>query len=309
MLDVAGAPKVESDFIGDVRLMTGTMWHKIIEESLGAVPELEVRTERKLDQWLHEGWSGTADWIFWHPALASWILGDLKTIKGEGVKWVEKDGMKNEHMWQLSAYWWALEAAGQPLWPDFGVLYLPMNNVPREDVHPTLQWGKPLPKGLVWGRMAERWDAMALYKRTLGLDDTPGVVDLLVTADDAANIRQRWPDKPITMRIIKDYSEYLTDALAPVQDRIQKVLWDGKKEIWNLLLVPHWSTDYCPFPTELCDCRDQGSTKVGHYTLDGNYVPRKGYEAEIPLAAPDEWDFRKRRQENRDKNENKEKAA
>lgn len=45
---------------------------------------------------------------------------------------------------------------------------------------------------------------------------------------------------------------------------------------------------YCPFPNELCNCREGGTTKIGHYTLDGWYVPRK-------LVAPTTKDYEKRR--------------
>jgi hypothetical protein len=64
----------------------------------------EVKLDRR---WLPDGWSGTADWIFWNADLGGFVLGDLKTIKGDGITWIEKDGAKREHLWQLSAYWHA----------------------------------------------------------------------------------------------------------------------------------------------------------------------------------------------------------
>jgi hypothetical protein len=57
--------------------------------------------------WAHEA-SGTADWVFWNADLGWFVLGDMKTIKGDGIAWIEKDGAKREHLWQLSCYWHAL---------------------------------------------------------------------------------------------------------------------------------------------------------------------------------------------------------
>ena len=64
--------------------------------------------EVNLTPWMPTGWSGTADWLFWHPEYEGFVLGDLKTSKGEAIKWKERDGMSEEHLWQLSAYWHAL---------------------------------------------------------------------------------------------------------------------------------------------------------------------------------------------------------
>jgi hypothetical protein len=268
MLDVAGAPKIESDFISDVRLMTGTMWHSRIENALGPVfAKGHLRTELRLKPWLPEGWAGTADWVMWNPEHACWVLGDLKTIKGEGIEWILKDGIKMEHMWQLSSYFWALAETGVPLWPEFGVLYLPMNNVPGKSVDSQLLWGKPLDRELVWGRMEARWEAVTQYLATL-------------------NGHKPW-----------DARYYVTDALAPPQEREQRTFWSAKTGVFDLKLVPHWSAAYCPFPTELCNCNEQGSTKIGHYNVDGTYVPRGGFENVIPLVAPSDMDFNRRRRE------------
>ena len=72
---------------------------------------------------------GTADWIFWNPDLGGFVLGDLKTIKGDGITWIEKDGAKPEHLWQFSAYWWALYDAGLPMVKAFAILYWPRTAV------------------------------------------------------------------------------------------------------------------------------------------------------------------------------------
>jgi len=81
-------------------------------------------------------------------------------------------------------------------------------------------------------------------------------------------------------------------------DRIQKVNWNGKQEVWDLKLVPHWSSMFCPFDAELCDCSEQSVTKIGHYTLDGFYEPRKGFTEIEPYERPAEGDVRLRRNAN-----------
>jgi hypothetical protein len=76
--------------------------------------------------------------VFWNADLRGFVLGDMKTIKGDGVAWIEKDGAKKEHIAQLSRYWHALVAMGLPMVKGFGVLYWPKD------------------RGLVVGRTRER---------------------------------------------------------------------------------------------------------------------------------------------------------
>lgn len=91
------------------------------------------------------------------------------------------------------------------------------------------------------------------------------------------------------------------DKLAPVQERVQKMYWDSKRGIWDVKLVPHWSTAYCPYPNELCDCSTQTTNKIGHWYIDSDhedyplrYQPRKGYEEVEPLLQPSRKEYNKR---------------
>jgi hypothetical protein len=93
-----------------VVLMTGTLWHSWANEALMGAG-LPVMQEVKLTQWMPDGWSGTADWVFYNADLRGFVLGDLKTIKGDGIPWIERDGAKLEHRWQWFAYWCALREA------------------------------------------------------------------------------------------------------------------------------------------------------------------------------------------------------
>lgn len=264
MLHAAGAPRVESELISDVVLQTGTFWHRFFGEALvkEGVPFMQ---EVNVTPWLPEGWAGTADWIFWHPKYEAFVLGDLKTTKGEAFRFLWDEGAKLEHVWQLSAYWYALEKMGLPLVTGVAVYYLPKNNTAdkSERVEPILYEFEPLPHQEVSEVMESRWAATKEY-----LDST-------------------W------VNYGRD-REWVTDSLAPPQDRVQKLWWDGKAGVWNVKLVPHWSAAYCPYPNELCDCSEQGTEKIGHYKLPDlkgsdkpEYVPRKGYEHFKPEIEPD----------------------
>lgn len=236
--------------------------------------------EVRLDNWLPEGWSGTADWIAWSDEYRGFVLGDLKTIKGEGIKHLHYKGVKEEHLWQLSSYWYALEKMGLPLVKGFCVYYLPMNAPVGDAVEPMLVESDPLPRDIVLERMNERWAATSAY-----LDSVKARRKLNQSGSPA-------PYQGLDL--------YLTTALADVQERIQAIRWNAKTQVWDLKLVPHWSTMFCPYPTELCDCRDQGQTKIGHYVLNKGqleYVPRKDHEHLTPALTPDPRDVRKRAKE------------
>ena len=245
-LKVAGAPRLESDFVSEIRLRTGTLWHDYIAELLvgrGATFMQEVR----LSDWLPEGWGGRADHLIWDSEARCFDLWDVKTVKGEGLAWVS-DSVKDEHLWQGSAYWHALRVGQFPMRKTFNILYLPITDAGHGD--PIVQECKPLPKEKLWGVMESRWAA------------TGAALDALT-----ANYINGQP-----------VVDYVNDKLAPPMERIQKLYKNGDK--YELKLVPHWSTRFCPFPDELCDCNTQGTTKVGEWLMqdEWTYSPRKGYE-------------------------------
>lgn len=231
-LRLVGAPELERDITSDIRLQTGTMWHSYIG-SLLVSSGAPVLQEVNLTPWMPEGWSGTADWLFFDPEYEAFALKDLKTTKGESMKFKTSGGMSTEHHHQISLYWHALVSAGFPMLDYVEVLYLPMNTVSGEDVKPEIIRAKPLD-----------FDYMA----------------------DLANAR--W-------KICKEYADFhalgtsddLTEGLAPIMPRVQKLVWDSKASHWNVNLVPHWTAQFCPFPDELCNCNTQPkSEKIGHWT-------------------------------------------
>lgn len=282
-LRFVGAPELPRSIVDDIRTQTGWFWHRHINELLvgAGVPVLQ---EVNVTPWLPKGWSGTADWLFWHPEYEAFVLGDLKTAKGEAIKWKESSGMSEEHLWQLSAYWHALYEGGFPLLDKLSVLYLPMNNVMREDdPEPTFIEASPLSAEVVYAQMAERKAAVDAYAEEIPIHNYQGLLEYCV--DSATGLDP------------EDY--YLSDKLAPIMERVQKLVW--AKDKWDVKLFPHWLSDFCPFPNELCDCSEQGSTKVGHWVLrEGGvfagveYIPREGYEEYEPEVMPTSSEVRRR---------------
>lgn len=272
-LRAAGAPEVERDLTSDVRMMTGTLWHKWFEDNFHR-RRIPAMSEVKLDPWMPTGWSGTADWIIWDFEADAWGLKDVKTIKGEGIKWIVKDGTKDEYHWQTSLYWHALRRWNfGPLLNEIDIFYFPMNAVQGEIVEPVSTVVKPLPADLVLGVANDRWQATTKYLDALNHDPSK---------------YQGFPPEA-----------YLNEHLAPVQDRVQILRWVKDKKRWEVKLAPHWSAQYCPFPDELCDCNQAGMTLIGSWNLDGVYEPRKGEEFEgiEPAVRPDDRDIKKKREE------------
>jgi hypothetical protein len=127
-LDVAGAPKRTSELLNEITLMTGTLWHQWMHDTLrqAGVPYM---AEVNLTPWMPAGWGGTADFLIWNPELKAFVLTDAKTTKGESLKFIRRDGAKPEHVAQTSIYWHAAKKMGIPLAKIIGVLYWPKNDV------------------------------------------------------------------------------------------------------------------------------------------------------------------------------------
>ena len=258
-LDVAGAPKVQSELLSEITLMTGTMWHEWLHNSMRRLG-IPYMAEVNMNPWLPPGWGGTLDALIWNPELKAFVLADFKTIKGEGLKWVIRDGAKEEHILQTSAYWHAAKRMGVPLAKAIAVLYIPKNDTRAKDelIEPVLMDFEPLPVRKLHANMKKRRDRVDEYIESVG---GPGAGD-------------------------RSWVQWVTDALEPVQERQQRMYFDRTSGVYDVKLVPHWSAAYCPFPVELCDCSTQGTTKIGFYDLDGEYVARKGFEDVEPVVKP-----------------------
>lgn len=262
-LDVVGAPRVESEIVSNVRMWTGTMWHSFIMKTLvkAGIPFMQ---EVNLTPWMPKGWGGTADLLVWVPnggkdGRGGFVLRDIKTTKGEAIKFRMQDGPSEEHIWQVSSYYHAAVRMGLPMIRECGIYYLPMNDTreKNDDVQPLeltfepLSWSKIREQMEYRNRRAEEY--VASFDRYVG---GRGVAERL--------------------------EGYLRPELAPEQERVLKSYYSRRDQKWELKLVPHWSAAFCPFPDELCACSDQGVTKVGEWSSDGQYIPRSGYDVTPP---------------------------
>jgi len=251
-LELAGAPRIEESLVRQMPLVMGNALHTFLHEALrkrGAAYMGEV----DVTEGCPEGWGGTADILQWNTGAEQFQLLDVKTMRGEGIYYLS-EGPKIEHVWQVSMYYHALVVMGLPMNYDIGVYYLPKNEVRGKDVEPTLVMFEPLTRATVYAEANRRIRRVDEYLNSLG---------------------------------VLSFPNYITDALEPVQERVQKITFDKKTETYDVKLTPHWSTMYCPFPTELCDCREQGVTKIGFYDTDGEtYIPRSGFEEIEPNVFP-----------------------
>jgi hypothetical protein len=264
-LEAAGAPTIDTDLVSEVNLSIGTALHTFFEDLFRGLP---VMTEVKLDPWMPEGWSGTADWVMWDADLRGFVLGDLKSCKPTAIPYLLRGGSKESQIWQASSYWHALSDMGIPLVDRFCIYHLPKNqNTAREGspVEPLMNTCVPVERTKLYAMMAERKALVDEYLRS-------------VPPLDGDLPEERYID------------EYLTDKLAPVQDReiqmtVNKTL---KRPVIDVKLKPNWSTAYCSFPDELCDCRRQGTNKIGSWDLrdDGSPMFTATQSALDPALVP-----------------------
>lgn len=267
-LDVVGAPRVESQFVSDVRMETGTMWHRKIQKALvgAGIPFMQ---EVNLTPWMPKGWGGTADLLVWVPGggkegRGGFVIRDIKTTKGEAIKFRMNEGASDEHVWQISSYYHACVRMGLPMIRECGIYYLPMNDVPRADftIMPIEVIFEPLEWPIVRQQMELRNKRTEEYIESLPFQPGEGPV-----FEGNLNL-------------------YLTSALEPVQERTLKAYYSRRDGKWELKLAPHWSAMFCPFPNELCDCSTQGFTKVGEWSSTGTYLSRSGFEDVKPIPYP-----------------------
>lgn len=270
-LRLADAPTNEREVVSEIRALHGELWHEWFHKTLEKTG-YPFFHEVRLTDFLPEGWSGRADWVFWHPQYKAFVLGDFKTSRGEAMYWIEKDGAKKEHVWQMSAYWHALVEMGLPMVKGFAILYWPMNDVAGSDVIlPSVQECTPIPKEELYSEMSTRWKRCQEY--------------LVVTTEQGL----------------------LNDYLAPPIEREQKLYWSKVSKAFEVKLVPHWLSRFCPYPDELCDCNLQGTTKIGQWVFTPehlsdtpdrwDYEARKGYEGIRPTVEPSKQDKLKREKE------------
>lgn len=265
-LATVGAPTIDSKFVSDVRMETGTMWHRAIQDALvkEGIPFMQ---EVNLTPWLPKGWGGTADLLFWVPNggkddKGGFVLRDVKTTKGEAIKFRLTEGASEEHVWQISMYYHGCVRMGLPMIRECGIYYLPMNDDYRsqDEVRPVEVVFEPLEWAVIRQQAEFRNKRVEEYQASLDFD---------------------WRTTAPS-----DVKKYVTPKLEPVQDRTLKASFSKRDQKWELKMVPHWSAQFCPYPDSLCDCSTAGVTKVGEWGPAGNYMSRAGYENISPPPFP-----------------------
>lgn len=249
-------------------MMTGTLWHRYIGQLLEqqGVP---VMREVRVDAGLPEGWSGTLDLLTYDVSEKGHMLRDVKTQRAEAFQY--QSGVKEDHLWQLSAYHAALVRMGYPMVDEMEVVYVPMNALAGSDVQVSLERCHPLPVADLWELMEDRWAQLQRY----------------LEAFRATNPRLE-PGKPWLIE-----SFLSTDWLAAPPEREQRIYKGQTKSggAYDLKLVPGWRAAYCPFDPPLCTCSEQGQTKIGSFVEVGErsytYEPREGYEQIEPVVFPE----------------------
>jgi hypothetical protein len=253
-LTAAGAPRKEEDPVSLTRMLAGTLLHDWLETRLRKLGMLAM-FEVNLTPFMPTGWSGRADALFYNPKLKAWTLLDVKTTQGPGMRYV-LNGPKQEHLAQTSAYWYAAKASGLPMVKTIGILYWPITAGGKDSVSPTMVTFAPLPEDELIPLMNARWKRTKAYLKSL--------------------------PKPNPRPLLPE--EYITPKLAPESERTQAV-YSNKDGTYDVLLKPHWMTAFCDYEgTGLCDCSEQGQTKIGLFDVDGTFYPRSGFE-DVALTA------------------------
>ena len=252
-------PSWRGNSIREMPVFIGNLIHEWLHNTLRG-QGLPYMAEVNVTPWLPPGWGGTADAVIWNYELGGFVLVDFKSQKGEGMYYIERDGPKKEHVAQVSAYYHALREMGLKMIPQVAVFYLPKNE-PRGNniVVPVLAEFEPVDQAELWSGMMDRRELVDTY-----LDSLPEKNPHLAPED------------------------FVTEQLAPIPEREQRLYANKGAGTWDLKLVKPWYTAYCQYESALCGCHDQSDNKIGEFDVDGRtYYPRKGYEDIAPTVFPD----------------------
>lgn len=244
----------ETDVGSLITMKLGTLTHEWLADYLVDNPDILgpdwelVAVEWDLTPYLPDGWTGTCDYVFVHKPTNTVVVGDLKTIKPEGMAWLG-DRPKPEHTTQVSCYHSAIqkwvdegieEMPGTVLHPDIFVLYLPKGKDSKQNtIEPQIITAPAEPSAVVnmVGIKRQVDDYLAEYERTGEADNR---------------------------------------FLAAMPEQELKIGWNKAQNVWDVTARNSWVVEFIGkrFGEQLCPSRP--SLKVGHYTPDGFYIARKG---------------------------------
>lgn len=216
-----------------MRLMTGTLWHAMMEAwwKSGPFDGFEAHTEVSAKAGLPKGWNGTMDLLLGDlrgregktAPHTKWQLFDYKTIAPNAMRYFDIEKPKPEHQWQTSCYWHAARHMGYDMYPDVGMLHIPLAPAPwgvTFEAVPTLQWIPVLPEDVVWKE---------LHRRS---------------------------------RILKAYLKGDHSAAKPME-RVTETKYNKKTKLTEEIVKPHWLTRYCD--SNQCACANQATEVVAYH--------------------------------------------
>lgn len=250
-------PEDETDFGSLITMKLGTLTHEWFEKyvtetasnAFGDDWDL-IDTEIDLTTSLPEGWTGTADYLLLHAPSGMYAVTDLKTSKPEALAYLNGEP-KESHWIQVSCYHAALSAE-YVLDPDISICYLPKGKTARQEtVLPVMVSKTAMPKQQIFSRLEEikmRTDQyVAEYERT---------------------------------------NDPLNKYLAPMPEGELKVSWNKAQNVFDVVLRPHWTETFIGsrFGEELCPVTS--SAKMGSWTTDGFWQPRKGFSTDQEIPRP-----------------------
>jgi hypothetical protein len=128
------------------------------------------------------------------------------------------------------------------------------------------------------------------YVYYLPMNEIPGKrIDPVLTSFTPLSevmIAERMDD---VSRWVKQYLD--GDKLADIPKPEARVFKDSKLKRFDVKLVPHWSSMYCPYG-DACGCSEQRPSKLGHWTDGDTFVYSRGVdESIIPPKVPGyRWD-------------------
>lgn len=223
-LGYVNAPTRDENLMSLIRMNTGTLWHEWLDKMWHTQEDrANVLTEVKLDNWMHDRWSGTCDMLLRYHEENEWTLWDYKVVNPMSLPWVQRSGGKSDHKWQVSGYYYAAEKMiaeeyGEVLSPYLNVVYLPAftDNKVTEPFIATFQ---PIDREVFFTEQAARTQLCEGY-----------------AAKYADNL------------------SYLNDVL------VEPDLYEHKERKGKVVRLPHWRSKFCPYEgkTEggapLCGC-------------------------------------------------------
>jgi hypothetical protein len=262
--------KTDEDEYGSLMTMKlGTLTHDWLESylKLADLGDWElVASEWDVTPYLPEGWTGTLDHLFRHKPTNTLSIMDVKTAKPESIQYLGNKP-KTEHTTQVSCYHtaverWLVESAGNrstSLDPEIAVCYVPKGKTSKQEtIEPVIKTAYAEPSA--WANMVGISRQVAEYKAKY-----------------------------------ERTGELLNDCLASMPEPELKVFWDKTQNNWTVKSLPSWMETYmCGFDEALCPRTP--SAKVGSWSIDGYWQPRKGYAVDKELVPrPSDDEIRRRR--------------